>query len=176
MPALPNNSPSPPKSEQKAGVTPPKKLAPSVPKLDAKRVEALLDKRDPTRMAAAGEAVNNTASLGLVNGQAAQLLSRTELDAFGRRLEQCWTPPLGVDANSKLRVVLRVRFKPDGTVSRPPELVAAPESALGPPMAESAKRAILRCQPFNMLKSEHYEQWRDIEINFDPQYILRAAN
>jgi colicin import membrane protein len=171
------SKPEPKKVEEKAHAektpAPPKKPAPPAPKFDPKRVEALLDKRDPTRMAAAGEAVNNAASLGLANGQAAQL-SQTELDAFRRRLEQCWTPPLGVDANSKLRVVLRVLFKPDATVARPPELVAAPASALGPPMAESAKRAILRCQPFNMLKPEHYEQWKDIEINFDPQYMLRG--
>jgi hypothetical protein len=171
------SKPEPKKVEEKAYAEktppPPKKPAPPAPKFDPKRVEALLDKRDPTRTAAAGEAVNNAASLGLANGQAAQL-SQTELDAFRRRLEQCWTPPLGVDTNSKLRVVLRVLFKPDATVARPPELVAAPASALGPPMAESAKRAILRCQPFNMLKPEHYEQWKDIEINFDPQYMLRG--
>jgi len=171
------SKPEPKKVEEKAHAEktppPPKKPAPPAPKFDPKRVEALLDKRDSTRTAAAGEAVNNAASLGLANGQAAQL-SQTELDAFRRRLEQCWTPPLGVDANSKLRVVLRVLFKPDATVARPPELVAAPASALGPPMAESAKRAILRCQPFNMLKPEHYEQWKDIEINFDPQYMLRG--
>jgi colicin import membrane protein len=171
------SKPEPKKLEEKAHAEktppPPKKPAPPAPKFDPKRVEALLDKRDPTRVAAAGEAVNNAASLGLANGQAAQL-SQTELDAFRRRLEQCWTPPLGVDANSKLRVVLRVLFKPDATVARPPELVAAPASALGPAMADSAKRAILRCQPFNMLKPEHYEQWKDIEINFDPQYMLRG--
>ena len=39
-------------------------------------------------------------------------------------------------------------------------------------MAESAKRAILRCQPFNMLKPEHYEQWKDIEITFDPREMF----
>ena len=39
-------------------------------------------------------------------------------------------------------------------------------------MAESAKRAILRCQPFTMLRAEHYEQWKDIEINFDPREMF----
>ncbi len=109
----------------------------------------------------------------MAKGQAAQL-SQTEIDAFRRRLEQCWSPPPGVDSNSKLRVILRVLFKPDATVARQPELVAAPAAALGPAMVDSAKRAILRCQPFNMLKPEHYEQWKDIEINFDPQYMLRG--
>jgi colicin import membrane protein len=39
-------------------------------------------------------------------------------------------------------------------------------------MAESAKRAILSCQPFTMLNPDHYDQWRDMEINFDPSEML----
>ena len=66
-------------------------------------------------------------------------------------------------------VVLRVLFKPDGSVAKPPDLVSGTLSPLGPAMADSAKRAILGCQPFKMLKPEHYEQWKDIEIDFDSQ-------
>ncbi len=83
-------------------------------------------------------------------------------------------PPPGVDSTTKLRVLIRVLFNSDGSVARPPEVVSGPASALGPAMAESAKRAILRCQPFKMLRPEHYEQWKDIEINFDPQYMIRG--
>jgi colicin import membrane protein len=169
--------PDPRKAEVKTAAektpTPPKKPAPPAPKFDPKRVEALLDKRDSTRVAAAGDTPHNAPSLGLSNGEAAQL-SQSELDAFRRRLEECWSPPPGVDSTSKLRVLVRVLFRPDGSVARPPEVVSGPASALGPAMAESAKRAILRCQPFKMLKPEHYEQWRDIEINFDPQYMIRG--
>ena len=25
------------------------------------------------------------------------------------------------------------------------------------------------CQPYTMLRPEHYEQWKDIEITFDPR-------
>ena len=73
-----------------------------------------------------------------------------------------------------MNVVIRVLFNNDGSVAKPPDVVAGPASPLGPAMAESAKRAILRCQPFKMLKPEHYEQWKDIEINFDPQQMLRG--
>ena len=64
---------------------------------------------------------------------------------------------------------MRVLFKPDGTVAAPPQLVAATASPFGPAMAESAMRAVLTCQPFTMLRPEHYEQWKDIEITFDPR-------
>ena len=52
------------------------------------------------------------------------------------------------------------------------ELVEATASPLGPALAESAKRALLMCQPFTMLKPEHYDQWKDLELKFDPQELL----
>jgi colicin import membrane protein len=27
----------------------------------------------------------------------------------------------------------------------------------------------LQCQPYKMLKPEHYEMWKDMEITFDPR-------
>jgi hypothetical protein len=39
-------------------------------------------------------------------------------------------------------------------------------------MAESAKRAILTCQPFKMLRADTYDQWKDIEITFDPREMF----
>ena len=42
-------------------------------------------------------------------------------------------------------------------------------------MAESAKRAILTCQPFTMLRPDHYQQWKDIEITFDGEEADAAS-
>ena len=67
---------------------------------------------------------------------------------------------------------MRVLFKPDATVATPPQLVAGSASPFGPAMAESAKRAILTCQPFTMLRADHYELWKDIEITFDPREMF----
>jgi len=39
---------------------------------------------------------------------------------------------------------------------------------------DSALRAVLRAQPFTMLKPENYEQWKDLEINFDPRDMIRG--
>src|SRR5882757_232735 len=69
--------PEPKKAEAKPP-TPPKKPAPPAPKFDPKQVAALLDKRDSARLAAAGETLNNTASLGTPSGKSAQL-SMSEL-------------------------------------------------------------------------------------------------
>ena len=75
--------PEPKKLEAKTP-TPPKRPAQEQPKFDPKRVEALLDKRTPQRLAATGDAINDTVSLGAPSGLAAQL-SQSELDALRAR-------------------------------------------------------------------------------------------
>ena len=149
-----------------------KDAAKDQPKFDANQVAELLDKRDPQRQIAAAETINDTANLGAANGAPSAQMSQSEIDALRARISSCWSPPPGIDANSKVYVVLRVLFKPDGSLGHEPVLVEATASTLGPALAESAKRALLLCQPFTMLKPEHYEQWKDLELKFDPQELL----
>jgi hypothetical protein len=157
-----------PKPDDKANPnTPPREAA----KFNADQVAALLDKRDPQRQMAAAETLNNQPNLGAANGGAAQL-SQSEIDALRARISSCWSPPAGITASTKIYVVLRVLFKPDASMSHEPVLVEGSASALGPALAESAKRALLMCQPFTMLKPEHYDQWKDLELKFDPQELL----
>lgn len=156
-------------TQAEAKPLPPKKPPPpKQPKFDADKIAALLDKRDPQRHAATGAAVNPEASLGYVNGVAAQL-SQGELDAMRARLRQCWSPPVGAADAPNLFVVFRVLLRRDGSIEHEPVLVGGRASQFGPALAESAKRALLQCQPYTMLKPEHYETWRDMEIKFDPR-------
>ena len=152
---------------------PPKKPAPPAPKFDPKQIEQkLLNKLDSTRLAAASDAPNMP-SFGLENGNAAQL-AQNEFSAFVKKLGECWTPPPGVTNTTRLHVIIRVLFKADGSVAAPPQVVSGPASPLGPAMAESAKRALLTCQPFKMLSPERYDQWKDLEIKFDPIEMFRG--
>ena len=132
----------------------------------------MLDKRDPQRQIATADTINNTPSLGAASGALAAQMSQSEIDALRARISSCWSPPPGIDANSKVYVVLRVLFKQDGTLGQEPVLVEATASSLGPALAESAKRALLLCQPFTMLKPDHYDQWKDLELKFDPHELL----
>ena len=159
-PQKPDNQPAPQKPAQDS------------PKFDADQVAALLDKRTPQRELAAAATLNSTANLGAANGALAAQMSQSEIDALRARISSCWSPPPGVDANSRLYVVLRVLFKPDGSMVNEPVLVEGTASQLGPALAESAKRALLLCQPFTMLKREHYDQWKDLELKFDPHELL----
>jgi colicin import membrane protein len=143
------------------------------PSFDPNKIAALLDKREPQRQAALGDTLSSTPSLGKSTGTAATL-SQSEIDALRRRLAECWNPPVGAADGGNLKVVLRVLFKQDGSVATPPQVVAGTPSSFGPALAESAKRAILTCQPFTMLRPDNYQLWKDIEITFDPRDMFAA--
>jgi outer membrane biosynthesis protein TonB len=168
--------PEPKKTEANAPTPPPKKEQ-QQPQFDPKRIaQALLDKREPQRVAATGDAVNPTASLGGANGHAAQL-SQSEIDALRERLASLWTPPAGAGNLDELTVRVRFQLTKEGRLAGPP-LLSSPyghgKSALFMASRDSALRAVLRAQPFDMLKVENYEQWKDLEINFDPRDMIRG--
>jgi hypothetical protein len=156
-----------------AKATPPKKPAPPTAKFDPKQVAALLDKREATRVAAAGDTLNTTPSLGLPNGRSSQL-SMNELDALRARLAQLWNPPAGAQDPRELVVEVRIRLRPDGTLAASPEVLTGGRTPLFVAARDSAVRALYRGQPYDMLRPEHYEQWKDIEITFDPRQMFRG--
>lgn len=145
------------------------KPAQQSPKYNASEIAHLLDHRDPRRELASGSRLNQEANLGAPNAAPDAKLSHTEIDALRQRIRECWSPPPGVDHDSNVYVELRVLFREDGSLAQPPVIVAGSASPLGPALAESGKRALLQCQPFTMLKPEHYAQWRDITVNFNPR-------
>lgn len=142
------------------------------PKFDANKIAALIDQREPQRKAATGDEINKDATLGHVNGSAAQL-SQNEIEAFRRRITECWNPPVGLDSAQDLMVLFRVQFNQDGSVKRGPDVVGGKPSASGPAFAESAKRAILQCAPYTMLRKESYNNWKDMELAFKPSDMFR---
>lgn len=99
-------------------------------------------------------------------------LSQNEIGTLRTRISQCWYPPPGINASSPDYVVLRVSLKPDGSLADRPALVESNSPRFGPALVESATQALLRCQPFTMLKPEHYAKWKDLELKFDPHELL----
>jgi len=84
----------------------------------------------------------------------------------------CWNPPLGGIDTASIATLLAIRMKPDGTVA----LVEIGEQtgindqnrAYARQMADAAKRAVLRCSPFD-LPAELYEGgWDDFDYRFRP--------
>jgi outer membrane biosynthesis protein TonB len=157
------------KQAQKAVPTPPKKPAPKKqPEFNPQRIAALLDKRDPQRQAATGDAINRTATLGIPTGTAATL-SQNELDALRARLRQNWSvPPLA----EKVIIRMVIRLLPDGRLASPPQVVTRGSGAAFEAFRDSAVRAVMVSQPFNMLRKETYDVWREIDIDFDERTMF----
>ena len=155
-----------PKPEPKNEAKPqPKKPDKPQPKFDANRIAALLDKRDPQRVAAAGETLNHTLAFGTATGDAPKL-AQSELDALRARLRECWNPPAGAANADKLRVPILIRFKQDGTLASAPQPESTASDAFMQAMIDSAVRATIRCQPYTMLSPAKYDLWKEIVVDF----------
>src|SRR5437764_21116 len=135
------------------------------PKFDANRIAALLDKRDPQRVAAAGDIINRTLAFGTSTGDAPKV-SQSELDALRARLRECWNPPAGASNAEKLKVPILIRFKQDGTLAGPPQPENAASDTFMQAMIDSAVRATIRCQPYTMLSPAKYDVWKEIVVDF----------
>jgi outer membrane biosynthesis protein TonB len=168
-----NKKPDPKQADVKPPTPAKKPTQPQPPAFDPRKVEALLDKRDPQRFAAAGDDLNDKVSLGLATGTAAQI-TQNELDALRARLAELWSPPAGAKDPQELVVLVRMKLKPDGTLAGPPMVLTSGASPLFMAARDSAVRAVFRGQPYSMLRPDHYEQWKDIEITFDPRLMIRG--
>jgi len=143
------------------------------PKFNADKIAALLDKRDPTRSSITGAELNSAPTLGTALGNAAQL-SQSELDALRARLMALWNPPVGIKNPEDFVIRIRIRLGRNGRLTAPPAVLTRGRGTLFDSARDSAVRAVYRGQPFDMLKPEHYDTWRDIEVTFDPRDMFRG--
>ena len=84
-------------------------------------------------------------------------------------MSKCWVVPAGVPSTPGFDVLIRIALRPDGTLGTKPELVRAPASAAGPPLVDSAKRALQKCQPYATLPADRYLDWKILELTFTAQ-------
>ena len=102
-------------------------------------------------------------------------LTAGEKDALRVSVQRCWNVPAGLEGAEGLRVVLAVELDPDGRVIGQPRLIepASVDRREIRIAFEAARRALLRCQGSGYpLPREKYEQWRDLEVGFDPSGML----
>jgi colicin import membrane protein len=56
----------------------------------------------------------------------------------------------------------------DRTLAAQPEVEMRATDAYSLAMIESARRAIIACQPYTMFSLPKYEIWKELSIDFDP--------
>ena len=104
-------------------------------------------------------------------------LTLSEEDALKAQIFGCWSIPLGLPFNENLLVRIKLQLKPDGTVIKSEILDHArmnmPGQSFYKVLAESALRAIRICQPLRVPPTG-YEKWKDLQLNFDANEMLKG--
>jgi len=104
-------------------------------------------------------------------------LTLSEEDALKAQIFGCWSIPLGLPYNEDLLVRIKLKLKPDGSVTKTEILDHArmnkPGQAFYKVLAESALRAVKLCQPLRV-PSTGYERWKELQLNFDAREMLEG--
>jgi hypothetical protein len=83
----------------------------------------------------------------------------------------CWTPPPGMPEGDTYVAQIKVIFNPDGSLSGRPVLLNPPSDRAWRAHAESAMRAVRKCDPLKV-PAEYmpfFDQWKVETIHFDPR-------
>ena len=104
-------------------------------------------------------------------------LTLSEEDALKAQIFGCWSIPLGLPYNENFLVRIKLKLKPDGTVSKTEILDHArmnkPGQGFYKVLAESALRAVKLCQPLRV-PTTGYERWKELQLNFDAREMLEG--
>jgi len=104
-------------------------------------------------------------------------LTLSQEDALKAQIFGCWSLPLGLPYHKNLLVRIKLKLKPDGTVLRTEILDHArmnkPGQGFYKVLAESALRAVRICQPLRVPPTG-YEKWKDLQLNFDANEMLKG--
>jgi len=148
----------PPKPQVQATTPPPQPQKPKERVFDQSKIAALLDKRDPARQATTGETLNSNAALGLSKGKAADN-SATWGSMFQAQVERCWKKPYGGIESQNPEAAFTIKLKRDGTLEGMPVPEGTPATPYLRVYQESALRAIIECQPYN-LPAASFDDWK----------------
>jgi outer membrane biosynthesis protein TonB len=140
-----------------------------------KREKASLEKQQPAEKPAPPKRVSVVSRNAALSSSAPMTIS--EVDAVRYKIEKCWIVPAGARDAENLIVRIRITLNQDGTIRGSPEIVERSRmNRAGQQFfriaAESARRAVLKCQPYDMLPQKKYERWREIELTFNPKEML----
>jgi hypothetical protein len=83
----------------------------------------------------------------------------------------CWTPPPGMPDGDTYVAQIKVVFNSDGSLSGRPVLLNPPSDRAWRAHAESAMRAVHKCDPLKVPAEymPYFDQWKIETIHFDPR-------
>ena len=145
-------------------------------KFDLSDISRILNKDMPQRKAATGEALQQVASLGAPTASAAKMSPSLwgQLDGILQdQYRHCWNY-IGVEGQEKYVPQIHVQYAQDGALIGEPQLMNPPTDPNLRSLADSAMRAVRRCNPLRIPAQyqPYYDQWKGRIVRFDPEDML----
>jgi outer membrane biosynthesis protein TonB len=96
-------------------------------------------------------------------------IDRSSVEAFRAHMRTCAALPTGVSPGDKISLVVRVKLNADGTLAGPPTLIEGTASPKGPVLLQSLLSGLTKCQPYDMLPADKYQEWKSLDMRFTPE-------
>jgi colicin import membrane protein len=169
-------------SEKPADKTPAKPrsgdeaAAPPERKFDPTDIGKFLSREVAQRKASTGQELQQVAALGEPTASAAKMSPSlwSQLDGLLQdQYKRCWTF-VGLGGAKKYIPEIRVWYAANGSLMQPPELLNPPSDPSLKALADSALRAVRRCDPLRIPEryQPYYEQWKGRIVRFDPEEMV----
>lgn len=141
-------------------------------KYDPSSIRRMLSRETPQQTASTGREVSRTASLGTATASAERMSPSLwgQLDGLlQEQYRECWNK-LGFDGQAYVPQI-RVVYNADGSLAGRPQLVNAPTDPGQRSLADSAMRAVMKCNPLRIPPqfAPYHAQWRARTLRFDPE-------
>ena len=168
----PKDPPPKPAPKQKSG----DQAADPADKFDLSDISRIINKDMPQRKAATGEALEQVASLGAPTASAAKMSPSLwgQLDGIMQdQYRHCWNF-IGMAGQEKYVPEIHVQYAQDGGLIGEPKLLNPPSDPNLRALADSALRAVRRCNPMRIPAQyqPYYDQWKGRIVRFDPEDML----
>ncbi|MGO9026480.1 MAG: cell envelope biogenesis protein TolA [Beijerinckiaceae bacterium] len=140
-------------------------------KLNLADISKLLSREAPERKASTNHTLAQTASLGSPTSNAPKmspsLMAQME-GWFQDHFQACWTTPISEPSGPKYVPMVHVPLNLDGSLAAEPVLVNPPSDPAWRALAESAVRAVRKCNPLPIPErfKPYYEEWRGRTVRF----------
>lgn len=181
--ALPKTGPVPIFREQvapaKTAKTPDRKKAEVVEKpqtaakasdFNSDEIASLLNKQEAQGGGAKTSAKKQ--GLGAKTTNPAGKLSQNEMDALRGQIQKNWNIIPGLADGGDIRITVSMQLDRSGNIVGQPDVRATGGSqATRQTLAGSARRAVLRSQPYD-LPLDKFDTWSEVIVNFDPSQLF----
>ncbi|MGH6834232.1 MAG: cell envelope biogenesis protein TolA [Methylocella sp.] len=145
-------------------------------KFDPGDIAKFLNTEAPHGKRASGQALSQVASLGSPTASGAKMSPSLwdQLDGLlQEQYKRCWNFA-GLGGQQKYIPEIHVQYTLDGSLIGQPVLLNPPSDPNLRALAESAMRAVRRCDPLRIPSryQAYYDQWKGRIVRFDPEEML----